>query len=180
MPAFYQYYQKHDTGIILAFRENDGLSLKEKLKNKVLLKRELLRRGIGVVTIESNSFENGATISEELFFVVDVKNHGVLKQNLIDLGLSFGRDSIIFSEKANEYHQINVKDGFDKNLGAPKISENDDAHMFFNSIGYPNFKKVIEECVSTLDKHPTEIRSLLNIDASRLKHDYPDIDIKFV
>lgn len=137
----YKHYQKHDTGTISAFRyardcgNGKQYTVSENLQRSAVLKAKLLKLGYGVTKIkgtyiENYGKENAREVDEESYFVVDSKDGGKLRQDLIALGGEFDQDSITFSKADGEYYLIstntcpsaypgNGKVGKEEKLGKP-------------------------------------------------------------
>ena len=87
------------------------------------LKSKLLSMGYGVTRIDGVYIENYKTpnakkVREESFIVVDLKDSGNLKKDLIRLGTYFEQDSITFSKPSGEYYLISTNkctDGYPGN-----------------------------------------------------------------
>lgn len=110
LSRLFQQTQDHDTGTITAFRsaedcgEGEPYSKKEnKQRNKSLLAK-LKNLGYGVTSVKGIYIENfnspkAKEVKENVFFVVDLKDKGNLKSDLISLGKEFDQDSILFTPK---------------------------------------------------------------------------------
>lgn len=194
LSRIWQFSKKHDTGTISAFRYqkdcNEGgiIPKKTNLDNSQILKSKLLKLGYGVTKIKGSYIENYGSkdakdVDEESYFVVDLKDKGNLKKDLIQLGLYFEQDSITYSKPSGEYYLISSnkcpkgypgfgKVGVEIKLGKPIFG---DKGEFFSKInGRPFvFKELVNEDVATIDKYSiSEIRSIeyyaSQIDESKL------------
>lgn len=119
LSRIYQHYMEHDSGTISAFRGD--IDLKENKERNKELKGYLLSQGYGVTSIKGIYIENygkedAREVDEESFFVVDLKDSGKLKEDLIKMGKKYNQDSITFSKSGNEdgvYYLIGTnKDGY--------------------------------------------------------------------
>lgn len=125
--------QAHDVGTISGWRNRlncgDGRALTsaEKGTRNVILKSQLLMMGYGVTPIKGVYIENFGTpqavrVREESFLVVDLKDNGHLKQDLIALGQKFEQDSVTFQSAAsNTYYLISSNTCPDAYPGKGKI-----------------------------------------------------------
>jgi hypothetical protein len=105
-----QHMLEHDTGTITAFRDAEdcgngpNITKKQnKARNKILL-ANLRKEGYSVTKVKGSYIENYGTndakeVGEEVFFVVDIKDKGNLKNKLMKLGEEFEQDSIMFISK---------------------------------------------------------------------------------
>lgn len=101
--------QKHDCGFITAWRKSIKRDDKEVLNKK--LKTLLQAKGYGTTKVRGSFIENFGTesevpVTEDSFFVVDLKNLGTLKKDLMQLGQLFDQDSIIFLPKGGKGAQL--------------------------------------------------------------------------
>jgi len=178
-------YSEHDTGTITAFRykhdcgNGEILTRKEKDGRNGVLKSKLLKRGYGVTKVKGAWMENGdLEVGETSFFVVDLKDTGKLKKDMIKLGKQFEQDAITYANKDDEYYAISTNEcplaspgkgkiGIEEKLGKPKFGKT--GINGFSRIGGRAF--VFEEHIieTKLMHPPTEIRSIMNIDKM-----YPD------
>jgi hypothetical protein len=133
LSRIYKQTLEHDSGTISAWRStedcNEGkdYTRTEKNKRNNILKAKLLKKGYGVTYIRDVYIENS-------FFVIDIKDKGTLKNDLIKLGTEFEQDSITYQEKGESYSKIN---------------------------GRPFMFETITNSIKTLtDYTPTEIRSI--------------------
>ena len=105
--------QQHDFGTITAFRygrdcgNGERFTTAENLQRNSSLLNKLRSKGYSVTSIKGSYIENYGTsdakeVSENSFFVVDMQDSGVLRQDLTALGEMFEQDSIIFGEKASK------------------------------------------------------------------------------
>lgn len=101
--------KKHDFGTITAFRsardcgKGEKYTKAENLKRNTSLVAKLRSRGYGVTKIKGSYIENFGSpnakeVGENSFFVVDLKDSGNLKKDLMSFGEEFEQDSIIFGK----------------------------------------------------------------------------------
>ena len=171
---------KYDTGTITGFRyayncgQGDIITLKEnKARNSILLSK-LLKRGYGVTKIKGSWLESGSIeVGEMSWFVVDLKDKGILKKDLIKLGEQFEQDAITFSKKNGEYYAISSntcekgwpgagKIGVEKKLGKPVFGKT--GVDGFSRVGGRAFVFENNKIITKMDYNPTEIRSIVHID----------------
>jgi hypothetical protein len=104
--------KKHDFGTITAFRSardcgnGEKYTKEENMKRNTSLLAKLRAKGYGVTKIKGSYIENFGSpnareVGENSFLVVDIKDSGNLKKDLMNLGEEFEQDSIIFG-KAGE------------------------------------------------------------------------------
>jgi hypothetical protein len=101
--------RKHDFGTITAFRSarecglGDRYTKAENLKRNSSLLFKLLAKGYGVTKIKGSYIENYGSpdakeVGENSFMVIDLKDSGNLKRDLLVFGEEFEQDSIIFGK----------------------------------------------------------------------------------
>lgn len=101
--------QEHDFGTITAFRDardcNEGESYttkeKKQMNKSLLAKLQSLRYGVTKIKgsyIENYGSKNEKEVGESSFIVIDIKDKGALKKDLLRLGEEFEQDSIIFGK----------------------------------------------------------------------------------
>jgi hypothetical protein len=176
-------WSTHDTGTITAYRDfaecGDGERYTSKQKNVMnrFLKSKLLKRGYGVTKVKGSWFENGDTeVNEASFFVVDLKDSGNLKSDLIALGTEFDQDAITFAEVGGDFYAVSTNEceeswpgfgkiGKEEKLGSPKFGKtgiNGFSRVNNRAFVFEGYKVVEQE---TLSSHtPTSIRSIMHID----------------
>lgn len=182
----YKQYLEHDSGTITAFRSAEDclrgadISTTQNKKRNSILRSKLLVLGYGVTSIDGEYIEGFGTpdatiVKEEAYFVVDLKNKGHLKRDLIDLGEAFEQDSITFSKKNGDYFIISSNEcengypgfgkiGVEKKLAKPLMG---DTGEFYSKIkGRPFVFKSEGKLESISDFYPTEIRSIVDISRS--------------
>lgn len=135
-----QHMENHDCGTITAFRSKEGCAqqddkeytLQDNLKRNKQLLANLQSMGYGVTSVKGAYIENYKTpdakeVTENVFFVVDLKDDGKIEQSLRKLGEQYEQDSILFipkggkgSELIGTNHCENSYPGYGK-----KISFND-------------------------------------------------------
>jgi hypothetical protein len=175
---------EHESGTISAFRfaedcgNGNEFSTKENKARSSKLKAKLLKLGYGVTKIDGTYIENYNTpnakeVKEEPFIVIDIKDSGNLKKDLITLGQKFDQDSVTFSLPSGEYFLIssntcpegypgNGKVGVEVKLGKPLFGKNGEFHSKVN--GRPFVFENILTGVVTLDKLSIgEIRSITEL-----------------
>lgn len=104
--------EKHDCGTVTAFRSKEGCggegareyTLAENKKRNRQLYAILETLGYGVTEvdgayIENFGTENAVEVTEDVYFVVDLKDRGTLEKDLRRLGEQFDQDSIMFIPK---------------------------------------------------------------------------------
>jgi len=178
-------WMEFDTGTITAFRSyhdcgnGDIITKKENLDRNSILKSKLLKRGYGITKIKGSWLENNLIERGEIsFFVVDIKNTGSLKNDLIELGDLFEQDAITFSKKLDDYYAISTNKckeswpgfgviGKESKLGKPKFGKT--GINGFSRVGNRAFVFESNTIDTKMNHYPTEIRSIDCIDAV-----YPD------
>jgi len=185
LSRLWKYAKEHDTGTISGFRyapqcgNGTPYTKNENMKRNAQLKSKLLMKGYGVTPIKGTYIENYKTsnereVKEDSFFVVDLKNSGNLKKDLIELGKMFDQDSITYSKPNGEYYLIssnncpdaypgNGKVGVEIRLGKSMFGQSGEFHSKINGRPF-----VFEGCsVLPLDilsnRYPTEIRSIKHL-----------------
>lgn len=99
--------QNHDYGTITAFRyapecgTGKPYTYQQNQQRNASLLAKLRAAGYGVTSIKGSYIENYGSkdareVGENSFLVVDIKDTGRLKQDLLSLGAQFEQDSIIF------------------------------------------------------------------------------------
>lgn len=121
----YDHSLRHDTGFITAYR-GDNTRKENKLKNKALA-AILQSKGYGITKVKGSYIENykredAREVSEDTFMVVDIKDNGNLRDNLIKIGEKFAQDSILFVHKGGKISEL---------IGT-------------NKNGYPGYKKSVQ------------------------------------
>lgn len=110
---------EHESGTISAFRyaSNCGEGViytkKQNQDRNAKLKSQLLTLGYGVTAIDGVYIENYGSdkeieVKEDSFIVIDIKDKGNLKKDLIKLGGQYEQDSITFSKPSGEYYLIST------------------------------------------------------------------------
>ncbi len=109
----YSHMKDHDTGTLTAFRYakdcGDGdvyTKAQNKGRNKQLLAK-LMSKGYSVTSVQGKYIENFGTkdareVGENVFLVVDIKDKGTLKTDLLKFGEEFDQDSILFIPKGGK------------------------------------------------------------------------------
>ncbi len=101
--------KSHDTGIITAWRDKEvdkeGIAhvytYKERQQRNKSLLAKLMTLGYNVTSVRGVFIENfgkkdSKEVTENSFFVEDLKDRGTLKNHLISLGTEFDQDSVLF------------------------------------------------------------------------------------
>ena len=180
LSRIYSQSKKHDSGTISAFRSakncNTGevFTKSENKQNSRTLNAKLLKMGYGVTKIDGTYIENYKTsdekeVKEESYIVVDIKDKGTLKKDLIKLGVLFEQDSITFQEKDGDYYLISSntcekgypgsgKVGVEVKLGKPIYGKSGEFHSKVNGRPFI-FETVLENFEVLTEKSISEIRS---------------------
>lgn len=175
-------YFQHDTGTITAFRgfhdcgDGEKIALKENKKRNSILKSKLLSRGYGITRVKGAWMENGGIEKGEVsFFVVDLKDTGKLKKDLIELGKQFDQDAITYAKAEGDYYAISTNEcpmawpgsgrvGVESKLGKPVFGKT--GVNGYSRVGGRAFVFEEKDLTELFDYYPTEIRSIKNIDIS--------------
>jgi len=110
LSRIWNHMQNHDTGFITAYRskiDDTIVSHRENAQRNKSLLAKLQYKGYGVISVEGSYIENYGSsdeieVGEHTFFVIDLKDKGNLKEDLIELGEVFDQDSILFIPKGSE------------------------------------------------------------------------------
>jgi len=110
-----KHMEEHDCGTITAFRSKEGCagpddkvySRVDNQKRNKQLYANLQMMGYGVTAVHGAYIENYGTkdakeVRENVYFVVDIKDGGKLREDLINLGGKYEQDSILFIPKEGE------------------------------------------------------------------------------
>jgi hypothetical protein len=110
-----KHMDEHDCGTITAFRSKEGCggpddveySLDDNKKRNRQLYANLEVLGYGVTRVDGAYIENFGTqdakeVTEDVYFVVDLKDKGTLKSDLMRLGEKYMQDSILFIPKGGK------------------------------------------------------------------------------
>ena len=110
-----KHMDEHDCGTITAFRSKEGCggpdaaeySLDDNKKRNRQLYANLEVLGYGVTRVDGAYIENFGTkdakeVKEDVYFVVDLKDKGTLKNDLMRLGEKYMQDSILFIPKGGK------------------------------------------------------------------------------
>ena len=111
--------KKHDSGTISTYRgsddfgENDGFTHEETRVRDRVLNARLLDKGYSVVKGKGVSLKNYGTnkareVKENLFIVIDMRDSGNLKNDLLQLGQEFEQNSIAFSQPNGKYELVSL------------------------------------------------------------------------
>ena len=109
LSRIWRHISKHDSGTISAFRygrdcgNGERYTKKDNMDRNVILKAKLLTKGYSVTPIKGTYIENYGSdtqldVDEDSFLVVDVKDSGKLKRDLMKLGEMFEQDSITYAD----------------------------------------------------------------------------------
>lgn len=139
-------FKDHDAGIITSFRGNKDH--KTNLKNNKLLMSYLMSNGYSVTKVKGSYIENFGTdeakeVSEDSFVVVDHKDSGNLKSDLIRMGKAFDQDSILFIDNEKDAVLIGTNNsdfpGIDNEVSIGKAKFGKDASEFFTRVNGRKF-----------------------------------------
>lgn len=110
-----KHMEEHDCGTITAFRSKEGCataddkpySKSDNQKRNRQLYANLQMMGYGVTAVQGAYIENFGTpdakeVKENVYFVVDMKDKGSLREDLINLGGKYQQDSILYIPKDGE------------------------------------------------------------------------------
>ena len=110
-----KHMEEHDCGTITAFRSKEGCagpddkqySRSDNQKRNKQLYANLQMMGYGVTAVHGAYIENYGTsnakeVRENVYFVVDMKDKGKLRDDLENLGNKYQQDSILFIPKGGE------------------------------------------------------------------------------
>lgn len=110
-----KHMEEHDCGTITAFRSKEGCagpddkpySKGDNQKRNRQLYANLQMMGYGVTAVQGAYIENFGTpdakeVKENVYFVVDLKDKGKLREDLINLGGKYQQDSILYIPKDGE------------------------------------------------------------------------------
>lgn len=172
---------KHDSGTISAFRyakdcgNGEVFSKKENMNRNAILRAKLLNDGYGVtpikgVHIENYNSDNEIEVAEHSFLVVDLKDVGNLKKDLIKFGSKFEQDSITYSKMNGDYYVIGTNNcsksypGFKKEikLGKSLFGKKGTFHSKINGRPFV-FENLNMNVIKLSDLSIPEIRSVKNL-----------------
>jgi hypothetical protein len=103
-----KHMEAHDTGAITAYRgardcgKGKEYTKKENKARQKNLLAKLQTMGYGVTKTTGKSKEGDKTVKEGSFFVVDIKDGGNLKKDLLKLGKMFEQDSVLIIPKGGK------------------------------------------------------------------------------
>jgi hypothetical protein len=107
LSRIWKHNENHDCAAMTAFRKardcGYGISytkVENKARNKSLLAK-LKVRGYGVTSLKGQYPEGGSIGKEESFFIVDIKDSGLLFNDIRSLGREFSQDSVLFIPKGS-------------------------------------------------------------------------------
>jgi len=101
----YEHMQNHETGFITAYRSEYSHKENQQRNRSLLSKLQNKRYGVTSVSgcyIENYNSPEAKEVGEHTFFVVDLFDKLVLKEDLKIWGMEFDQDSILFIEKGGE------------------------------------------------------------------------------
>jgi len=173
LSRIWKHVTKHDSGTISAFRyapecgNGTPYTKSENMKKSSMLKSKLLSMGYGVTKVDGTYIENygkptAKRVKEVSYLVVDLKNGGSLKKDLIKLGSYFNQDSITYSKPNGDYYIISTNkctDGYPGNgsigvtnkLGKPLFGKKGEFYSTVN--GRPFVFESVNENFSTLTEY---------------------------
>jgi hypothetical protein len=183
LSRIYKHVKAHESGTISAFRyaaecnTGDIYSKSDNNTRSAKLKAKLLKLGYGVTVVNGVYIENYKTddereVKEKSFVVIDLKDSGKLKKDLIKLGSEFEQDSITFSKPSGEYYLISSntcpkgypgsgKIGVEIKLGKPFFGKSGEMHSKVNGRPFIFESTPCEHLVTMTDLSMAEIRGVL-------------------
>lgn len=182
--------QEHDSGTISAYRDardcGEGVKYTkaEKQKRNSILESKLQTMGYGITKIKGTYIENYGSdnevpVKEESFLVIDLKDKGTLKMDLMTLGTMFEQDSITYSKASGEYYIISTNEcskgypgfgriGVEKKLGKSMFGKKGEFYSRVN--GRPFIFESVQNRIRTvLDHTPTEMRSVKHFSEQKVE-----------
>ena len=181
----YDSWKNHATGTITAFRgahdcgNGDVLTKKENKGRNGVLRSMILAKGHGITKVKGSWIENGDTeVGEASYYVVDLKDSGNLKKDLIKIAAKFEQDAITYADAGGDYYAISTNKcpeswpgngtvGKEEKLGSPKFGKT--GIEGFSRVNGRAFVFETFQLETKISHYPTEIRSITKI-AER----YPD------
>lgn len=105
-----QHMEEHDTALMSGFRETDDCdkggqySLKANKQRNRSLKAKLITMGYSTTNVKGVWVQNfgkpsSKELAEDSFFIVDYKDKGRLRKDIIKIGKEFEQDSVLFISK---------------------------------------------------------------------------------
>lgn len=184
LSRIWSHVTKHESGTISAWRsakdcgDGEPLTKSEKSGRNAQLKSKLLSMGYGVTAIQGVYIENYGTdsaknVKEDSFIVIDLKDKGNLKKDLINLGKFFEQDSITWSKPNGDYFLISTNEcpngypgrgrvGVATKLGKPFFGQDGEMHSTVS--GRPFVITQIGSNIAEMTKlSMSEIRSVMEI-----------------
>lgn len=197
LSRIWKHTKEHESGTISAFRyapecgNGQPYSRKQNENRNAKLKAQLLSLGYGVTAIDGVYIENYGSsdareVNEDSFIVIDLKDKGSLKNDLIKLGEQYEQDSITFSSASGEYYLIgtnkcpNGYPGYKKEnkLGKPMFGEKGEFHSKINGRPFV-FKECVNDIVVKLtDYSIAEIRSIKYVAEQANNNKYSSCEYK--
>jgi hypothetical protein len=182
LSRIWKHVSEHDSGTISAFRyasdcgTGQVYTRKENEDRNAKLKAQLLSLGYGVTAIDGVYIENyksseAREVKEDSFIVIDLKNKGNLKKDLMKLGEQYEQDSITYSKASGEYYLIgtnkcpNGYPGYKKEnkLGKSFFGQDGEFHSKINGRPFV-FKECIQNRIDLLTNYSiSEIRSIKHL-----------------
>lgn len=198
LSRIWKHVTEHESGTISAFRyasncgEGDIYSKKQNKDRNAKLKSQLLSLGYGVTAIDGVYIENykspdAIEVKEDSYIVIDLKDKGKLKQDLIKLGKQYEQDSITFSKPSGEYYLISSntcpqgypgqgKVGVEIKLGKSFFGQDGEFHSKIN--GRPFVFKESNQRLNVLtDYSISEIRSIKHMAEEANKINYKNCSL---
>ncbi len=181
LSRIYLQTQKFDYGTITAFRSarecNTGkpyTKTENKARNKSLLNK-MMTKGYSVTKIKGSYIENYGSddereVGESSFIVIDIKESGKLKSDLLKFGEAFEQDSVIYSDAGGKAALIgtnkcpNGYPGYHKSISQGAGIFGKTGEFMSRVKGRPFvFSESIEVTTFNPPKYPTEIRSMVEL-----------------
>lgn len=107
LSRLWSHNEQYDCGALTAFRkfnscgEGSELTNDEKKKRNLALASDLKSLGYDITKLIGKYPEGGSTLTEVSYFVVDSKDTGNLKNDLIKLGEKYEQDSVLIVPKGS-------------------------------------------------------------------------------
>ena len=101
--------QKYDCGGITGYRDENTKEVNKKNNKEIMV--YLKSKGYSVIKIRGNYIENFGKkgqkeVGENSFFVVDYKENGNLRKDLLKLGQRYDQDSVLFVKKGGKNAEL--------------------------------------------------------------------------
>lgn len=186
LSRIWKHITEHESGTISAFRyasncgQGDIYTKKQNQDRNANLKAQLLTLGYGVtaidgVYVENYGSDNEIEVKEDSFIVIDLKDKGTLKKDLMKLGQQYEQDSITFSKPSGEYYLISTntcsmgypgkgKVGVEIKLGKSFFGKDGEFHSKIRGRPFVFMESnIIKRIDILLNYPPTQIRSIKKI-----------------